>query len=142
MAIYNTEDYLEEAIDSVINQSFDFSDIELLLVDDGSTDNSKDICLKYQKLYPDNVKYVYQENQGQAVARNNGLALAEGKYINFLDSDDKFSKETFENVFNFFEDNYDEVDIVSVPLMFFDRQKGEHTLNYKYESTRVVDFKF
>lgn len=139
MAIYNTEDYLEEAIDSIINQSFDFSDIELILVDDGSTDNSKDICLKYQKLYPDNVKYVYQENQGQAVARNNGLALAEGKYVNFLDSDDKFSKETFENVFNFFEDNYDEVDIVSVPLMFFDRQKGEHTLNYKYESTRVVD---
>ena len=139
MAIYNTEDYLEEAIDSVINQSFDFSDIELILVDDGSTDNSKDICLKYQNLYPDNVKYVYQENQGQAVARNNGLALSEGKYVNFLDSDDKFSKETFRNVFNFFEDNYDEVDIVSVPLMFFDRQKGEHTLNYKYESTRVVD---
>lgn len=139
MAIYNTEDYLEEAIDSVINQSFDFSDIELILVDDGSTDNSKDICLRYQRLYPNNIKYVYQENQGQAVARNNGLALAEGKYINFLDSDDKFSRETFKNVFNFFEDNYDEVDIVSVPLMFFDRQKGEHTLNYKYESTRVVD---
>lgn len=139
MAIYNTEDYLEEAIDSIMNQSFDFSDIELILVDDGSTDNSKDICLRYQKLYPDNVKYVYQENQGQAVARNNGLTLAEGKYINFLDSDDKFSKETFENVFNFFEDNYDEVDVVSVPLIFFDRQDGEHTLNYKYESTRVVD---
>lgn len=139
MPIYNTEDYLEEAIDSIINQNLDFSNIELILVDDGSTDNSKNICLNYQKKYPNNIIYFYQENQGQAVARNNGLRIAKGKYISFLDSDDKFSNDTFKNVFNFFEDNYNEVDIVSVPLMFFDRQKGGHTLNYKYKSTRVVD---
>lgn len=139
IAIYNTEDFLAEAIDSVINQSLGFDDIELILVNDGSQDSSEDICLEYQKKYPDNIKYIYQENQGQAIARNNAMQIANGKYLNFLDSDDKFELNAFELVYNFFEENYDDVDIVSIPIVFFDRQTGDHILNYKYTSTRVVD---
>ena len=91
IAIYNTEKYLNEAIDSVINQTIGFEDnIELILVDDGSTDSSGEICKQYQEKYPNNIKYIYQENQGQANARNNGMKIAKGAYLNFLDSDDKF----------------------------------------------------
>lgn len=139
IAIYNTEEFLAEAIDSIIDQTLGFEDIELVLVDDGSKDSSKDICLKYQKRYPNNIQYVYQDNQGQATARNNGMKLANGKYLNFLDSDDKLELNALELVYDFFEKNYDDVDIVSIPIKFFDRQTGEHILNYKYTSTRLVD---
>ena len=139
IAIYNTEEFLEEAIESIINQTIGFEDIELILVDDGSIDSSKDICLRYKEKYPDNIQYSYQENQGQATARNNGMKLARGKYINFLDSDDKLELNTLSNVYNFFKTYHDETDVVSIPIKFFDRETGDHILNYKYESTRLVD---
>lgn len=139
MAIYNTEEFLEESIDSIINQSIGFENVELILVDDGSTDKSSEICLKYKNKFPDNINYIYQKNQGQATARNNGMKVAQGKYLNFLDSDDKLELNALELVYNFFEIHYDEVDLVSIPLKFFDRQKGNHVLNYKYNSTRLID---
>ena len=139
MAIYNTEDFLKEAIDSIVNQSIGFDDVELVLVDDGSTDGSKEICLDYKKRFPQNVNYIYQENQGQATARNNGMKVARGKYINFLDSDDKLESNALELVYNFFERHYNDVDVVSIPIKFFDRQHGDHILNYKYHSTRLID---
>ena len=79
--IYNGEAYLSEAIESVINQTY--SPIELIIVDDGSTDNSKEIALSYSQ-----VNYIYQENQGVAVARNTGIAKCQGEYIALLDQDD------------------------------------------------------
>ena len=86
MPIYNVEKYLAESIDSLINQSIGFEEnIELVIVDDGSPDNSKEIALKYQEKYPN------------------------------------------------------EIDLVSIPLMFFERRTGEHNLNYKFVSTRVID---
>ena len=139
IAIYNTEEFLEEAIESIIQQTIDFKNIELILVDDGSIDDSKDICLKYKEKYPKNIKYIYQENQGQATARNNGMKIAKGKYLNFLDSDDKLESNALELVYNFFESHYNEVDVVSIPMKFFDRQSGEHILNYKYENTQLID---
>ena len=109
MAVYNTADYLSESIDSIINQTIGFENIELILVDDGSSDSSKDICLSYHEKYPHNIKYIYQENQGQAVARNNGMKAAKGKYLNFLDSDDKLELNALELVYDFFEKNYKNV---------------------------------
>ena len=139
IAIYNTGEFLEESIESIIKQTIGFEDVELILVDDGSTDNSKDICLKYTEKYPKNINYIYQENQGQATARNNGMKIAKGKYLNFLDSDDKLELSALEKVYNFFEVHYNDVDVVSIPMKFFDRQSGEHILNYKYEKTRLID---
>ena len=139
IAIYNTGEFLEESIESIIKQTIGFEDVELILVDDGSTDNSKDICLKYTEKYPKNINYIYQENQGQATARNNGMKIAKGKYLNFLDSDDKLESSALERVYNFFEAHYNDVDVVSIPMKFFDRQSGEHILNYKYEKTRLID---
>lgn len=139
IAIYNTEEFLREAIDSIINQDFGFEDVELILVDDGSEDGSKDICLEYKERYPENIQYSYQENQGQATARNNGMKLARGKYLNFLDSDDKLELNTLRVVYEFFENHYEDTDVVSLPIKFFDRETGDHILNYKYETTRLVN---
>ena len=140
MACYNAENYLDETINSLLGQSFSFgSNIQLILVDDGSEDKTGEICQKYQNQYPDNIIYLHQENQGQGAARNLGLKYVKGKYINFLDSDDKFSGNTFYSVYEFFEKHYDEVDFVSVPIFFFDKAVGQHPLNYKYEEDKIID---
>ena len=95
--------------------------------------------MDYKNRFPQNVNYIYQENQGQATARNKGMKLARGKYINFLDSDDKLELNALELVYNFFESHYEDVDVVSIPIKFFDRQRGNHILNYKYHSTQLID---
>ena len=85
--VYNTEKYLRKCLDSVINQTF--KDIEIICVDDGSTDNSLDILKEYQK--NDSRFVILQQNHiGAGEARNKGLDIAKGKYIGFLDSDDWF----------------------------------------------------
>ena len=140
IACYNCENYLDETITSLLNQTLSFKEnIELVLVDDGSTDNTKKICEKYIELFPKNITYIHQENQGQGSARNLGLKYSTGKYVNFLDSDDKFSKETFENVLDFLKKHDAEIDFVTIPICFFDAQDGEHPLNYKFEQNKVVD---
>ena len=140
MACYNAGKYLDETINSLIGQSFSFeSNIQLILVDDGSEDNTKEVCQKYVKLYPENITYIYHENQGQGAARNLGLKYVRGKYVNFLDSDDKFSGNAFYSVNEFFENHYSEVDIVAVPIYFFDKAKGQHPLNYKFEEDNIID---
>lgn len=140
MACYNAENHLDETINSLLGQSFSFgSNIQLILVDDGSTDKTAEICQKYQNQYPNNIIYLHQENQGQGAARNFGLKYIKGKYINFLDSDDKFSGNTFYSVYEFFEKHYDEIDFVSVPIFFFDKAVGQHPLNYKYEEDKIID---
>ena len=140
MACYNVEDYVAEAIDSVINQNFDFKEhVEIILVDDGSFDKTSDICKEYVEKYPNNIKYFYKENGGQASARNMGIEYASGKYVNFLDADDKLMEDTLANVFDFFEENYSEIDLVSVPMYFFERKTGNHPLNYKFKETKVID---
>ena len=79
IAIYNTEKYLSEAIESVLNQNFGFDKVQLILVDDGSTDSCSEICRKYRDKYPNNIKYIYKDNGGQTTARNLGMNFAEGK---------------------------------------------------------------
>lgn len=83
--VYNVENYLDKCITSIISQTY--KNIEVLLVDDGSTDGSSDICKKYSN--KDNrIKYLYEKNAGQASARNMGLDICKGEYIGFVDSDD------------------------------------------------------
>lgn len=83
--VYNVEQYLRRCIDSVLAQEYD--NIEIILVDDGSTDNSPLICDEYNKNYA-NVKAFHKENGGLSSARNYGIENAKGEYITFLDSDD------------------------------------------------------
>ena len=103
MAIYNTGRYLDDSISSLINQTINFKkNIQIILVNDGSTDNSEEICLKYQNIYYKNIKYIKIEHSGVSKARNIGLNYAEGKYINFLDPDDIWHHKAFYLVFLFF----------------------------------------
>ena len=139
IAIYNTGKYLEETFDCLINQSFGFDDVQLVLIDDGSTDNSAEICKKYLNKYPNNIEYIYKENGGQTTARNLGLDFSKGKYINFLDSDDKLELNCLEEVFNFFENHSDEIDVVAIPRYFFEAKSGPLSLNYRFSTTRVID---
>jgi glycosyltransferase involved in cell wall biosynthesis len=84
--VFNLESFLEEAVDSVLDQTF--RDFEVILVDDGSSDRSREIIRSYQRREPDRVRAVFQKHAGAAAARNAGIALARGKWIAFLDGDD------------------------------------------------------
>lgn len=139
-AIYNTAEYLEEMIQSVINQDIGFEEnVQLILVNDGSTDHSREICLEYQEKYPNNIIYMEDSHLGVSAARNTGLVYVKGKYVNFLDSDDKLDSSAMSKVYNFFEENYNEIDVVAIPLYFFDKEQGEHILNKKFTSNRIID---
>jgi glycosyltransferase involved in cell wall biosynthesis len=100
--IYNTGEFLNECIDSVINQTY--SNLEIILVNDGSPDNSDEICKHYQNI-DNRIKYFYKENEGVSIARNLGIANATGEYIYCLDSDDCIDKYFIENIVQSFQDN-------------------------------------
>ncbi|MBR3600289.1 MAG: glycosyltransferase family 2 protein, partial [Lachnospiraceae bacterium] len=157
MAVYNCEPFLRETLDSVVNQkikgfkkiknksvstakSLTFEDIvQVIMVDDGSTDGSGEICDEYANKYP-NFMVVHKENGGVASARNEGLKHVQGKYMNFMDSDDKFSDNVLIEVYNFFEKHYEETDVVTMPLVYFDAAKHEHWQNDKFQQgDRVID---
>lgn len=140
MAVYNTQEYLHEAIDSVIHQTIGFEDnVQLILVDDGSEDNSLDILNEYQCRYPENIIVLSQENAGQSTARNNGLKKVNAKYVNFLDSDDYLDVNVLNKVWEFFESNQEKTDIVAIPIQFFGKQDTPHILNAKFKESRVID---
>lgn len=137
---FNVEQYIRESIESVINQDIGFEEnVQLIIVDDGSTDNSLDIINEYAEQFPDNIVLLTQKNEGIASSRNLGLIYAEGEYVNFLDGDDFLSKNTLSNVYDFFELNEDSVEVVSLPLYYFKRKKGSHELNNKLHCEGIVD---
>lgn len=104
--VYNGEKYIEKCILSIINQK---NLKEIIIVDDGSTDNSKRVIENYQEKYI-NIKYYYQKNQGQGAARNNGIKKATGKYFMCVDCDDFLNKNTIETAYKIMKKN--ELDIL------------------------------
>lgn len=96
--IYNVEKYLEKCINSLLSQTLE--DIQIILVNDGSKDNSGNIAKEYEKNNKDRVIYVEKENGGLSDARNYGLKYATGDFIAFLDSDDYIEKNAYEEMYN------------------------------------------
>lgn len=94
--VYNCEEYLEECIDSIIGQTY--KNLEIILVDDGSTDLSGKICDEY--IYKDTrIKVIHKENGGQQDARSEGIVMAQGTYIGFVDCDDWIEADMYENLY-------------------------------------------
>lgn len=99
--VYNVEKYLARCIDSILNQTL--KNIEIILVNDGSTDSSPVICDGYKNKY-ENIKVIHKENNRVSAARNDGIKVAKGKYIGFVDSDDWIESEMFESMYKVAED--------------------------------------
>ncbi len=119
---YNRAKFLPRALESVLRQTY--RDFEIIIVDDGSTDNTKEIVESYinlqtrQPVNPLTIRYVYQENKGPGAARNTGIKQARGEYIAFLDSDDMWSQERLEKTVNYIEiHNFDWVCTASYRVM-------------------------
>lgn len=95
--VYNVENYLRKCLDSLVNQTL--KDIEIIVVNDGTLDNSQEIIDEYVKKYPKKVVSIIQENGGQGAARNTGLLHAKGEYIGYVDSDDYVEENMYEELY-------------------------------------------
>lgn len=144
-AVYNVEKYLDDYFKSIINQRLDFKkNIFMILVDDGSTDNSAQIIKKYQKKYPKNIVYLYKENGGQASARNLGLKyMQENDYqipwVTFTDPDDFLDRNYFYEVDKFLATHKaNDICMIGCNIIFYyEKQKihkDNHPLNFKFKS--------
>lgn len=95
--VYNVEEYLHQCVDSILDQTF--ADFELILIDDGSSDSSGQICDDYAEKNPC-VRVIHQENKGQSAARNTGIKMSESEWILFVDSDDVIHPQQIECLYN------------------------------------------
>lgn len=108
--VYNTEKYLEKCVNSVLNQTY--KNTEIILVDDGSRDESGKICDNFAKAY-ENISAYHTENRGQSHARNYGIKKSKGEYISFIDSDDYIAKDMIERLVNGCEKNSAEMGCIN-----------------------------
>ena len=144
--VYNTEKYLETCLDSIINQTY--KNLEIIIINDGSTDSSLEICNKYKKI-DKRIKLITGENKGQSVARNIGIKSATGSYIHFMDSDDFIPLNYYENMINtstisdadmllggFYHEKHPNLSIKFENINCFTSQ------NDKLEKTNIINNKF
>lgn len=129
LPFYNSQDTLLGAAKSLLDQKRSKNlQLEVLLIDNNSTDDSRKIGLALETLYPDVFRYIQCSDQGVSSARNLGLKLATREYVMFLDADDSYSLDAIQNVYDFFQKNDDKIDIVFFRryFMYIDEQ-GEKT---------------
>ena len=138
--VYNVANYLDEMVRSILRQDIGFRrNVQLVLVDDGSTDGSGALCDAWAKRFPDNIAVLHQENQRQAAARKNGLALATGRFVNFCDPDDILSRNACRRAAEML-DAHPDVDMATLSVRFFGASNEEHRLNAKFrKGPRVLD---
>lgn len=130
--VYNVEDYLCECVDSVINQTY--KNLEIILVDDGSTDSSGKICDDYAEK-DERISVIHQKNGGLSAARNAGLSKSNGEYIYFLDSDDYVADNTLETLITIAEkDNSD--------IVFFDAVSFADTPDFTVKQNYIRKKKY
>jgi glycosyltransferase involved in cell wall biosynthesis len=129
--VYNVEDYLHKCLDSIISQTYE--NLEIIVVNDGSTDNSAQICEEYAKK-DSRIKLLHKENGGLSSARNAGLDIADGEYIGFVDSDDFIEKNMYERMLNALKEYSANLVICSY---FSDRE-----IKYPCEKSMLADVDF
>lgn len=126
ISVYNSENYLHDCFTSLLDQSVKSKEIEIIIIDDGSVDGSYEIIKHFQKKLN---HYYYltiyqQDNQGIAKTRNKGIELAAGKYIGFLDSDDMFLPQYFEEIINII-DKDESIDLIEINAFKFDKKNDK-----------------
>ena len=135
---YNSAEYMTKAIESLLVAG---DDIEIIVVDDGSVDETKDIGLIYAKRYPDIVRCISKENGGHGSAVNTGLANATGLYYKVLDSDDWFDEESLLEVMETIKKHYAEntlIDMYIANYVYENQSTGKSTvINYKSAMPRI-----
>lgn len=143
-AVYNVGRYLDEYFKSIINQHMDFKkSIHIILVDDGSTDNSAQIIKTWQKKYPLNITYIYKENGGQASARNLGLDHANTEWVTFIDPDDIIDQNYFSSIDIFINKNSNKkLELIGCNLIFYfdatNQYKDTHPLKYRFAKEETL----
>lgn len=138
MHIHNVEEYLKEAIESVIKQDLSFKDnVQLIMIDSDSVDDSARIAQDYQKKFPENIICLNCDSELAADAYNMGLEYALGEYVNFMRPIDYISKDLILKVDNAFKKH--KVNIVSVPVEYIDITR-KHPLNFKFTDDKVGEF--
>lgn len=140
LPVYNVQEYLEECLDSILNQSY--KDYELIIVDDGSMDNSLEIIKRYSNKFK-NFKFISQDNKGVSEARNIALKNAEGEYILFVDSDDFLEKEMLEKIISAALSTKADI-VISNYYLFYDENNYIKFIKdmpkfHLYESFEVID---
>ena len=132
---YNVEKYIANCLDSLLDQDLSADIYEILVINDGSTDNSPKIATKYSESH-DNVIVVNQENGGLSEARNKGIALAKGKYIYFIDSDDYIAKNTLGLIMETLETH--DLDLLGVDIIETSRLDLKISKNLTLLNTKEV----
>ena len=133
--IYNCENYLKKCIDSIVNQTL--SDIEIILVNDGSKDKSGEIADEYAK-NDNRIKVIHQKNSGPSVARNKGISVANGKYIGFVDSDDYIEITMYEELYNSINNKNIEVAMCSYREKYL-YNETEEIIKAKLDTNKIYD---
>lgn len=131
--VYNVEAFLPKCLNSLLNQTY--KDLEIILIDDGSTDNSGKICDEYSER-DNRIKVIHQNNKGVSVARNIGLELASGEYVTFVDSDDWCEKDYFREVF----EEVSKFENAEVIITNFVRDFGNNNLKLVHPNGKVKIF--
>lgn len=119
---YNVEQYIGNCLDSIFNQQIEMDLLEVIVVNDGSKDRTEDIIKQYAAKYP-NLIYISQENQGQSVARNNGLERATGDLIWYVDSDDATTENSIQTIISYF-DKYPYADFLTFDRIHYNLLDG------------------
>lgn len=142
-ACYNVEKYLDQYIKSLVNQSLSFrNNIQLILVDDGSTDATPSIAKKWESRFPGNIKYLRKENGGVSSARNFGLKYVKHHWVSFCGPDDFLDIFALERIDDFLERQKKDICMISMKVKFFMEEKfrfsDNHSLNYKYNKKEII----
>ena len=134
--VYNTSKYLDKCLDSLLNQTL--KDIEVIVINDGSKDDSLKIIKKYKKKY-ENLILIDQENKGISISRNNALDIATGEYIGFVDSDDYVSYDMYEKLYKNIKDNNSDIVICNYVSFVPNTDKKSNIKINMNGSTNLID---
>ena len=129
--VYNTSKYLKKCLDSLVNQTLE--EIEVIVVNDGSTDNSVDIIKSYEKKYKNKMVFLDKKNGGQGSARNLGIKYAKGEYIGFVDSDDFVDLKMYEEMYEVAKSNKSDI-VICNTTDFYEKDNSEEVTSLAFNN--------